>query len=525
MLDVSPSGVARRDALRVVAVAPLAITARMTDPTPITPWEFGALGDGSGTSVAEWLKGGAHDRGYLELSEIQAEYPHVRSLDDTIDWAAVQKAFAAGVELGIGISFVSSKAQFISNRTLRPGGQFTLDAAGATVRFVRHQSNFTRIKDAAGTPTQLKLAWDMTNAAGSTIRGRLELVGAAVAGKFDLSARQAIDHDLVAISASESGGRGDGSNTLWESLDIVGFGYGLFTIDNSSDSLPVQPFTRCVFQLLEIRYCRYPIWFGRGRNSFDDSVVITYRQARCSREAMISATEFTAVSAFVHASKDEDAEPQTVDGKAAGTRLVVRPQVPPNWLAGMSIIVEGGGSADGQGVSDFVTIITDVMPNHVQLADAIERDVSRSRVWIDLPPAFVLDRATLNVQRLYLEGRMYAGIVAREYASIVLGVLKLSNGHFSSRNGIPIWLIGLRATCSIRALHERTLNNRFIRGIVAAAKVRRGLQVAERTIDINVGGLAKTIQPVIHVVLPDDLFLRGIERSDTTNDRLSVFGK
>ena len=53
---------------------------------------YGALGDNSGTVVAQWLSGGTYDRGYATLAAIQADYPWVESLLDTVDFAACQKA-------------------------------------------------------------------------------------------------------------------------------------------------------------------------------------------------------------------------------------------------------------------------------------------------------------------------------------------------------------------------------------------------------------------------------------------------
>ena len=53
---------------------------------------YGALGDNSGTVVAQWLSGGTYDRGYTNLAAIQADYPWVESLLDTVDFAACQKA-------------------------------------------------------------------------------------------------------------------------------------------------------------------------------------------------------------------------------------------------------------------------------------------------------------------------------------------------------------------------------------------------------------------------------------------------
>jgi hypothetical protein len=54
--------------------------------------DFGALGDGTGATVAEWLTGAAHDRGYGDLRAIQSDYPFVGSLNWTIDQTALRAA-------------------------------------------------------------------------------------------------------------------------------------------------------------------------------------------------------------------------------------------------------------------------------------------------------------------------------------------------------------------------------------------------------------------------------------------------
>jgi hypothetical protein len=60
---------------------------------------YGALGDNTGTVVAQWLTGGTHARGYTNLAGIQADYPWVESLFDTIDFAACQKALDVAWQL------------------------------------------------------------------------------------------------------------------------------------------------------------------------------------------------------------------------------------------------------------------------------------------------------------------------------------------------------------------------------------------------------------------------------------------
>lgn len=78
---------------RLVTDGFLPITKAATSEHPVIDvMAYGALGDNSGTVVAQWLSGGTYDRGYSNLAAIQADYPWVESLLDTIDFAACQKA-------------------------------------------------------------------------------------------------------------------------------------------------------------------------------------------------------------------------------------------------------------------------------------------------------------------------------------------------------------------------------------------------------------------------------------------------
>lgn len=78
---------------RLVTDGFLPITKAATSEHPVIDvMAYGALADNTGTVVAQWLTGGTYDRGYSNLAAIQADYPWVESLFDTIDFAACQKA-------------------------------------------------------------------------------------------------------------------------------------------------------------------------------------------------------------------------------------------------------------------------------------------------------------------------------------------------------------------------------------------------------------------------------------------------
>lgn len=81
--------------------------------------EFGALGDGSGATISEWLKGGSHDRNYADLAAIKEDYPEVTNAGWTIDDAALARALAVALETG--------------NDLLLPSGIYVRDPEAAAI--------------------------------------------------------------------------------------------------------------------------------------------------------------------------------------------------------------------------------------------------------------------------------------------------------------------------------------------------------------------------------------------------------
>ena len=75
--------------------------------------DFGAIGDDTLHPVSEWTAVGSRIY-YKDLAAIQADYPHVTSLDDAIDWAAAQKSLN---DLNYAY-FPHSKTRYVINKTL-----------------------------------------------------------------------------------------------------------------------------------------------------------------------------------------------------------------------------------------------------------------------------------------------------------------------------------------------------------------------------------------------------------------------
>ena len=64
-------------------------------------YDFGAIGDGTLHTVAEWIIPGALGR-YASLAACQVDYPHVQSTSDSIDWAAGQAALNTPHSINVG---------------------------------------------------------------------------------------------------------------------------------------------------------------------------------------------------------------------------------------------------------------------------------------------------------------------------------------------------------------------------------------------------------------------------------------
>lgn len=74
--------------------------------------DFGAIGDGTYRPVSDWYTVGAtYYRGYANLAAVQVDYPHVKSADDSIDWAGIQATLDAykgnAIHMPIGMYLIT----------------------------------------------------------------------------------------------------------------------------------------------------------------------------------------------------------------------------------------------------------------------------------------------------------------------------------------------------------------------------------------------------------------------------------
>ena len=81
--------------------------------------DFGAIGDGTLHTVAEWIIPGALGR-YVSLAALQVDYPHVTATTDSMDWAAIQ----ATINAHAGAFVPKSSGHYITNKPITVSANF-----------------------------------------------------------------------------------------------------------------------------------------------------------------------------------------------------------------------------------------------------------------------------------------------------------------------------------------------------------------------------------------------------------------
>ena len=97
--------------------------------------DFGAIADGALHQVQEWTVAGSSVY-YKDLAAIQAVYPHVTALTDSIDWAATVKAFSVSNIVNFG----DDKNHYVFNKTAYTNDNQKIIGNFATIRQVKAET-------------------------------------------------------------------------------------------------------------------------------------------------------------------------------------------------------------------------------------------------------------------------------------------------------------------------------------------------------------------------------------------------
>ena len=95
----------------------------------VYPEMFGAIADGTLHPVQEWTVAGSNPY-YKDLAAIQVDYPHVTDLTDSIDWAAVVKAFG----VSNAVNFGDDKNHYVINKIIQPNSNQRIIGNFAAIR-------------------------------------------------------------------------------------------------------------------------------------------------------------------------------------------------------------------------------------------------------------------------------------------------------------------------------------------------------------------------------------------------------
>jgi hypothetical protein len=82
--------------------------------------DFGGFGDGIAHTVAEWISPGVQGR-YSNLAALQVDYPHVTSVSDCANWAALTKAIKHAQDNSLGYAKLGAGV-FVFTKRMDPSG-------------------------------------------------------------------------------------------------------------------------------------------------------------------------------------------------------------------------------------------------------------------------------------------------------------------------------------------------------------------------------------------------------------------
>lgn len=210
--------------------------------------DFGAIGDGTLHTVAEWIPSR-----YANLAAVQADYPHVTSTSDSIDWAAVQKSVNAAP------TFVPAGSYKINKPIVLPTGFYLRGS---------HRSKTIFVSDIIG--------GSLFKTVGNVSYGHLSDMTLQGNGLTDASGN---GHALNMIDPQIDVGTHTPQQCVFERLAIIGFA-GRDVRDNTATTISACAVIQCdglqnVYRDILISNSGYGFYFNLAQNTKIENCVVT----------------------------------------------------------------------------------------------------------------------------------------------------------------------------------------------------------------------------------------------------------
>ncbi|QWY14554.1 tailspike protein [Klebsiella phage BUCT_49532] len=243
----------------------------------LSPWDYGAVADGTVHSLSEY---------YGDLAAAQVVYPFVTSLTQSIDYAAIQKCVNEMVTRGAAGMTFGGRGQFAVNEIVKINKAASVNAANKVIDFsgaeilsfggniILNDTSFTGWTLANGvTLSGSTLVFAGTTSAEAT--ASITLTGLTIGKTYAMSLttesytstgylRMRID-GVAKSNASEYG-----PGVRYAQFTATATSHVLSLVDDTYTTTPVA----CTISEVDVRECFYPIWAYQSGSSLTHGSLI-----------------------------------------------------------------------------------------------------------------------------------------------------------------------------------------------------------------------------------------------------------
>lgn len=376
-----------------------------------------------------------------------------------------------------------SSGRYRISGTLAPAGRYRWDWGETVLDFTSATKEaLTEIKanpqgSSTPQPSGKYVLFDTRGCGEAVNTGSLTING-STPGNMKLASRAAIPADIVAITASE----GMSADATWGTLVLQGCGHGLWQGDQRGSAPNILPYTRWQINYLKIQFCIHPIESGFSGNGLDDTFFSELRLTRNGGRSVLRGTDIGGGVAFINGlAPHADVESQKAATKAGSPQVTLstgNPDIGP----GSVIVIRNAAMNKAGGPCDFVARVMAKSGTALTLDRAPEVTQRGADILCD-PPEVMLSTTQWRFQQTYLE-EIHNVPMMLTNRSAIYGIIKISNGHISSRYDCGIVLID-RSLAKI-ALHAVSSNNTKVKSVVGVASFRNNAIYNSNSVELYV---------------------------------------